>query len=145
MDFLKMMKQAKQLQEKMGSLQEEVAQIEVTGTSGGGLVTMTLSGKGDMKSLRIDPSLAKEDEIEILEDLILAAHNDAKAKAEAAMQEKTQELMGGLGLPAGMKAVLGGMRKSGHRFCAQHPGVRHMPWLIDHDDTGSIRSSIIVI
>lgn len=103
MDFLKMMKQAKQLQEKMGSLQEEVAQIEVTGTSGGGLVTMTLTGKGDMKSLRIDPSLAKEDEIEILEDLILAAHNDAKAKAEAAMQEKTQELMGGLGLPAGMK------------------------------------------
>lgn len=103
MDFLKMMKQAKQLQEKMGSLQEEVAQIEVTGTSGGGLVTMTLTGKGDMKSLRIDPSLAKEDEIEILEDLILAAHNDAKAKAEAAMQEKTQQLMGGLGLPAGMK------------------------------------------
>ncbi|MXN66841.1 YbaB/EbfC family nucleoid-associated protein [Rhizobiales bacterium] len=103
MDFMKMMKQAKQLQEKMGTLQEEVAQIEVTGTAGAGLVTVTLNGKSEMKGLKIDPSLAKEDEVEILEDLIMAAFNDAKAKAETAMQEKTQELMGGLGLPAGMK------------------------------------------
>lgn len=103
MDFLKMMKQAKQMQEQMGSLQEEIAAIEVSGTAGGGLVTVIMTGKGEMRSLKIDPSLAKEDEIEILEDLVLAAHNDAKAKAEAAMQEKTQELMSGMGLPAGMK------------------------------------------
>lgn len=103
MDFLKMMKQAKQIQEQMGSLQEEIGQIEVTGTAGGGLITVVMSGKGEMKSVKIDPSLAKEDEVEILEDLLLAAHNDAKAKAEAAMQEKTQDLMSGMGLPAGMK------------------------------------------
>ncbi|PTW63062.1 hypothetical protein C8N35_1011112 [Breoghania corrubedonensis] len=103
MDFLKMMKQAKQIQEQMGSLQEEIGQIEVTGMSGGGLVTVVMSGKGEMKSLKIDPSLAREGEVEILEDLVLAAHNDAKAKAEAAMQEKTQDLMSGMGLPAGMK------------------------------------------
>ncbi|MBA4613015.1 YbaB/EbfC family nucleoid-associated protein [Stappia taiwanensis] len=103
MDFLKMMKQAKQMQEQMGSLQEKLAELEVEGSSGGGLVQVTMSGKGELKGLKIDPSLAKADEIEILEDLILAAHQDAKGKAEAAMQEKTQELMGGLGLPAGMK------------------------------------------
>ncbi|MDJ0933631.1 YbaB/EbfC family nucleoid-associated protein [Breoghania sp.] len=103
MDFLKMMKQAKQLQEQMGNLQEEIGTIEVTGTAGAGLVTAVMSGKGEMKSLKINPSLAKEDEVEILEDLILAAHNDAKAKAEAAMQEKTQDLMSSMGLPAGMK------------------------------------------
>ncbi|WP_321343649.1 YbaB/EbfC family nucleoid-associated protein [Breoghania sp.] len=103
MDFMKMMKQAKQLQEQMGNLQEEIGAIEVTGTAGGGLVTIVMSGKGDLKSLKIDPSLAKEDEVEILEDLVVAAHNDAKAKAEAAMQEKTQGMMSGMGLPAGMK------------------------------------------
>jgi len=103
MDFLKMMKQAKQMQEQMGSLQEEIAAVTVEGTSGAGMVTVTLTGKGEMTALKIDPSLAKEDEVEILEDLILAAHQDAKAKADQMMQEKTQELMGGLGLPAGFK------------------------------------------
>jgi DNA-binding YbaB/EbfC family protein len=103
MDILKMMKQAKQMQEKMAGLQEEVASIEVTGTSGGGLVRVTLNGKGDLKVLSIDPSLVKPDEAEILEDLIVAAHADAKAKAEAALAERTQALMGDLGLPAGMK------------------------------------------
>jgi DNA-binding YbaB/EbfC family protein len=103
MDILKMMKQAKQMQEKMAGLQEEVASIEVTGTSGGGLVRVTLSGKGDLKALSIDPSLVKPEEAEILEDLIVAAHADAKAKAEAALAERTQALMGDLGLPAGMK------------------------------------------
>ncbi len=103
MDFLKMMKQAKQMQEQMGSLQEEVASVEVEGTSGGGMVKVTLSGKGEMKGLKIDPSLFSENEVEILEDLILAAHADAKGKAEALLQEKTQEMMSGLGLPAGMK------------------------------------------
>lgn len=103
MDFLKMMKQAKQMQEQMGSLQEQIVDIEVQGTAGAGLVTVTLNGKGDMKGLAIDPSLMKEDEKEILEDLIIAAHTEARAKVEQAIQEKTQELMGGLGLPADMK------------------------------------------
>jgi DNA-binding YbaB/EbfC family protein len=103
MDFLKMMKQAKQMQEQMGSLQEEIAAVAVEGTAGGGMVTLTMTGKGELKSIRIDPSMAKPDEVEILEDLILAAHQDAKAKAEALLQQKTQELMGGLGLPAGFK------------------------------------------
>ncbi|WP_428686593.1 YbaB/EbfC family nucleoid-associated protein [Roseibium sp.] len=103
MDFLKMMKQAKQMQEQMGSLQEQIVEIEVEGSAGGGMVSLTLNGKGDMKGLKIDPSLLKEGEGEILEDLIIAAHTEARAKAEQAIQEKTQELMGGLGLPAGMK------------------------------------------
>ena len=103
MDFMKMMKQAKELQGKMAEMQEQIAEIEVTGTAGAGLVSATLTGKGEMRALKIDPSLVKEDDVEILEDLIMAAVNDAKAKSEAALQEKTQELMGGLGLPDGMK------------------------------------------
>lgn len=103
MDFLKMMKQAKEMQEQMGSLQEEIADIEVDGSAGGGMVTLTLGGKGELKNLKIDPSMFKEDDVEILEDLIIAAHTEAKAKAEMAMQEKTQNLMSGLGLPPGMK------------------------------------------
>ena len=103
MDFLKMMKQAKQMQEQMGSLQEQITELEVEAVAGGGLVSVRLNGKGDLKGLKIDPSLLKEEEGEILEDLIMAAHTEAKAKAEQAIQEKTQELMGGLGLPADMK------------------------------------------
>ena len=102
MDFLKMMKQAKEMQEQMGSLQEQLIDIEVEGVAGAGLVKVTLNGKSDLKGLKIDPSLLKEDEGEILEDLIMAAHTDARARVEMAIQEKTQELMGGLGLPAGM-------------------------------------------
>ena len=103
MDFLKMMKQAKEMQEQMGSLQEQIIDIEVEGVAGAGLVKVTLNGKSDLKALKIDPSLLKEDEGEILEDLSMAAHTDARARVEMAIQEKTQELMGGLGLPAGMK------------------------------------------
>ncbi|MFN4008770.1 MAG: YbaB/EbfC family nucleoid-associated protein [Pannonibacter sp.] len=103
MDFMKMMKQAKQLQEKMGSLQEAFANIETEGSSGGGMVKITIAGKGEIRAIKIDPSLLKEEEAEILEDLIIAAHNEARIKAEAQMQEKTQELMGSMGLPAGMK------------------------------------------
>ncbi|QFT34754.1 Nucleoid-associated protein [Labrenzia sp. THAF82] len=103
MDFLKMMKQAKQMQEQMGSLQEQIVDIEAVASSGGGLVTVTLNGKGELKGLKIDPSMLKEEEAEILEDLIMAAHTEAKAKIEILIQEKTQELMGGLGLPADMK------------------------------------------
>ncbi|WP_150523682.1 YbaB/EbfC family nucleoid-associated protein [Roseibium sediminis] len=103
MDFLKMMKQAKQMQEQMGSLQEQITEIEAEGTSGGGLVKVVLNGKGELKSLKIDPSLFKEDDVEILEDLIIAAHTDGRVKIDAGIQEKTQAMMGGLGLPAGMK------------------------------------------
>lgn len=103
MDIMKMMKQAKDLQSKMATMQEEIAHIEVVGAAGAGLVSVTLNGKGEMRGLSIDPSLFKEDEAEILEDLIVAAHNDAKGKAEAAMQEKMKELTGGLQLPPGMQ------------------------------------------
>lgn len=102
MDMMKMMKKAKEMQAKMAQMQEEVAEMEAEGTSGGGLVKVTLSGKGEMKSMSIDPSLIAPDDAEILEDLILAAHNDAKTKVEAAMQEKVQQMSGDLGLPAGM-------------------------------------------
>lgn len=103
MDIMKMMKQAKDMQDKMQSMQAEMADTAVEGTAGGGMVTVTLSGKGELSGLKIDPSLMVADDVEILEDLLIAAHNDAKAKADAMMAEKTQGLMSGLGLPPGMK------------------------------------------
>ncbi len=103
MNIMQMMKQAQQLQSKMETMQAELEAIEVDGQSGGGLVRVTLSGKMSMKSVRIDPSLLKADEGEILEDLILAAHQDAKVKAERILQEKMQEATGGLPLPPGLK------------------------------------------
>ena len=102
-DLMGLMGKAKEMQAKFQAMQEEIALIEAAGQAGGGLVTVTLSGKGEMKSLKIDPSLFKEDDVEVLEDLILAAHNDAKAKLEATMQKKTQELTAGLPIPPGMK------------------------------------------
>jgi DNA-binding YbaB/EbfC family protein len=102
MDFLGMMKQAKQLQEKMQGIQAEIAALEATGTSGAGLVTVTVDGKGGLKRLKVDPSLAKPDEIEILEDLIIAAANDARVKAEAMAAEKMKALTAGIPLPPGM-------------------------------------------
>ncbi len=102
-DLLGLMGKAKEMQAKLQAMQEEVALIEATGQSGGGMVIVTLSGKSEMKSVKIDPSLLKEGEGEILEDLIVAAHNDAKAKVEATMQEKTKALTAGLPLPPGMK------------------------------------------
>jgi len=102
-DIMGMMGKVKEMQEKMAALQDEMAAMEIEGTAGGGLVTVRLSGKGAMLGLKVDPSLFREEEIEILEDLIVAAHNDAKAKAEAAMQDKTKELTAGLPIPPGMK------------------------------------------
>ena len=102
-DIMGMMGKIKDMQAKMERMQEELAELECEGVAGGGMVTVRLSGKGLMKGLSIDPSMFKEDDVEILEDLILAAHQDAKAKSEALLQEKTQELMGGLGLPPGFK------------------------------------------
>jgi nucleoid-associated protein EbfC len=102
-DLLGLMGKAKEMQAKFQAMQEEIAALEMTGQSGGGLVKVTLSGKFEMRALDIDTTLMRADEGEILEDLIIAAHNDAKAKVEAAMQEKTQQLTAGLPLPPGMK------------------------------------------
>jgi DNA-binding YbaB/EbfC family protein len=101
-DFLGMMKQAAQLQSKMQAMQEELGQLEVEGTSGGGLVSVRMSAKMDVKGIKIDPSLMKAEEREILEDLLVTALADARRKAETAMQEKMQSLAGGLGLPPGL-------------------------------------------
>ena len=101
-DFLGMMKQAAQLQSKMQAMQDELGQIEVEGSSGGGLVNLRISGKMEVKAVKIDPSLMKAEEREVLEDLLVTAFNDAKRKAETAMQEKMQSLAGGLGLPPGL-------------------------------------------
>lgn len=102
-DLMGMMGKLKEMQEKMAGLQDEIAAMEVEGTAGGGLVTVRLSGKGQMLGLKIDPSLFKEEELEVLEDLLVAAHNDAKTKSEAMVEEKTRELTAGLPIPPGMK------------------------------------------
>jgi nucleoid-associated protein EbfC len=102
-DFLGLMKQAAELKSKMETMQAELEQIEVEGTSGGGLVTVRLSGKGEMKSVKIDDSLIKPQEKEIVEDLIVAAHADARRKAETLVQDKMKNVAGGLPLPPGLK------------------------------------------
>ena len=102
-DFMGMMKQAAQLQSKMQEMQAELDRIEVEGTAGGGMVTVRLSAKGDLKGVRIDPSLIKPEEKEIIEDLLVAAHADARRKAETLLQEKMKSLTGGLPLPPGLK------------------------------------------
>ena len=102
-DFLGLMKQAAELKSKMEAMQAELDQIEVEGTSGGGLVAVKLSGKGEMKGVKIDDTLKQPSEKEILEDLIVAAHTDARRKAETLLQEKMQSVAGGLPLPPGMK------------------------------------------
>ena len=98
-----LMKQAQEMQDKMAEMQDSLVSIEIEGVAGAGLVKVTLNGKGEMRRLHIDPTLANPDEAEILEDLIVAAHNDAKGKIEDRVQEETQKLMGGMSLPPGMK------------------------------------------
>ena len=102
-DFLGLMKQAAELKSKMDAMQAEIDQLEVEGTGGGGLVTVKLSGKGEMKAVKIDESLIKPSEKEIVEDLLVAAHADARRKAESMLKEKMQSVAGGLPLPAGLK------------------------------------------
>ena len=102
-DLMKLMKQAGEIQGRMQKMQEELAALEVEGQSGAGLVTVRLNGKMEARGIKIDPSLIKPDEAEMLEDLILAAFQDAKGKAEAAVQAKMQEVTGGLQLPPGLK------------------------------------------
>ncbi len=97
------MKQAQQMQTKMAELQEQLAGLEVSGSSGGGMVQVTMSGKGELRGVKIDPALANPDDVEVLVDLIMAAANDAKSKVEARVQEEMQKLTGGLQLPPGMQ------------------------------------------
>ncbi len=102
-NFGNMMKQAQQLQQKMAEAQNKLKDIEVTGVSGGGLIKVTATAKGEYKRLSIDNSLVKVEEKEVLEDLIIAAINDAKQKGEEAAQEEMKSITGGLPLPPGMK------------------------------------------
>ena len=98
-----MMKQAQEMQARMGELQAKLAEVEMTGGAGGGMVQVTLNGKGEMKKVKIDKSLMIADEVEVLEDLVLAATNDAKTRVEAFVAEEMSKLTGGLKLPPGMK------------------------------------------
>ena len=98
-----MLKEAQKIQSRMADLQAKLAETEVEGAAGGGMISVTLNGKGEMRRVVIDPSLVNPAEVEILEDLLVAAFNDAKAKVEARMQEEMGKLTGGLELPAGMK------------------------------------------
>lgn len=98
-----MLKEAQKLQQRMGEMQQRLEEVEVSGAAGGGLITVTLSGKGHMKKIKIDPALVVPGETEMLEDLIVAATNDAKAKLEGQMQDEMGKLTGGLPLPPGFK------------------------------------------
>jgi DNA-binding YbaB/EbfC family protein len=102
-DFLGLMKQATELKSKMDSMQAELDAAEVEGVSGGGMVLVRLSGKGDMKGIRIDDTLIKPGEKEIIEDLIVAAHAEARRKVAILMEEKMKSVTGGLPLPPGLK------------------------------------------
>jgi hypothetical protein len=102
-DLGNLMKQAQELQERMGKLQEELQAMEIEGGAGAGLVRVTLSGKGELRRVTLDPSILQPGDREMVEDLIVAAHSDAKKKMEARVQEETQSLMGGLALPPGFK------------------------------------------
>jgi nucleoid-associated protein EbfC len=103
MDMMKLMKQAQQMQAKVAAMQAELEQAETEGQAGAGMVQVTLTGKGVMKAISIDPSMLKEAEKEILEDLIIAAHNDAMQKNSRMMEEKMKSATAGLPIPPGMK------------------------------------------
>ncbi len=102
-DMMGLMKQAQSLQTKMQEMQAELERLEVEGISGGGLVKVTLTAKGLMRGVSIDPSLLKADDKEIVEDLIVTAHEDARKKGERLMEEKMKSITAGLPLPPGMK------------------------------------------
>jgi hypothetical protein len=102
-DFLGLMKQAAEFKTKMEAMQAELDRIEVDGAAGGGMVTLKLSGKGDLRGTQIDDSLLQPDQKEILEDLLVAAHADARRKLETLLQDRMQSLTGGLQLPPGLK------------------------------------------
>jgi DNA-binding YbaB/EbfC family protein len=98
-----LMKQASQMQKKMEEMQARLEQMELEGSAGAGMVTVRMTGKGQLKSVRIDPKLADPAEMEMLQDLVVAAHEDAKRKIEAAAADEMQKVTGGLNLPPGMK------------------------------------------
>ena len=101
-DFDEILQMAQNAQNELQRAQENLDSVEVEGTSGGGLISITLTGKGEMKSVKIDVSLFKPSDKEIVEDLIIAAHTDARRKAEVVMQEKMKAVAGGLPLPPGL-------------------------------------------
>ena len=101
-DISQIMRQAQAMQAKINEAQKKLEAMEVEGSAGGGMVKLRISGKNALLAITIDPSLMKADEREILEDLLVTAHGDARRKAELAMQEKMQALTGGLGLPPGL-------------------------------------------
>ncbi|CAA7625475.1 MULTISPECIES: YbaB/EbfC family nucleoid-associated protein [Magnetospirillum] len=98
-----LMKQAQQMQTKMAEMQAKLAEMEVSGAAGGGMLRVTLNGKFELKGIKIDKALVDPNDVEVLEDLIVAAFNDAKVKAEAAMNEEMAKVTGGLNLPPGIK------------------------------------------
>jgi nucleoid-associated protein EbfC len=98
-----MMKQAQEMQARMAEMQARLDQVEMTGAAGGGLVQVTLTGKGEMRKVKLDKSLIDPNEVEVLEDLILAAFTDAKQRVEAHVAEEMGKLTGGLKLPPGLK------------------------------------------
>jgi DNA-binding YbaB/EbfC family protein len=102
-DLMGMMGKVKEMQAKMEKVQAEIAALSIEGKSGDGMVSVVLDGKGNMTGIKIDPSMFKEDDVEILEDLIVAAHKDAKDKGEAQAQEKMASITAGMPLPPGMK------------------------------------------
>lgn len=103
MNMMQMMKQAQELQAKLQQAQTELDALEVEGVAAAGAVVVRLSGKGELRGLKIDPALLKPDEGDILEDLVIAAHKDARLKSDAALQERMKQVTGGLPLPPGMK------------------------------------------
>lgn len=109
MNIAKMMQQAKAMQEKMQAMEAKMADTMVEGASGGGLVKITMTCKGKCKGLSIDDSLVKVEDKEVLEDLVMAAINDAKGKGEARLAEETQKMMADLGLPPGALGGMGGL------------------------------------
>jgi DNA-binding YbaB/EbfC family protein len=98
-----LMKQAQQMQTKMAEIQAQLETVEMTGMSGGGMVQITLNGKGDLKKIKIDKSVLDPSDSEVVEDLIVAAFNDARQKVNAHTEAEMQKLTGGLNLPGGMK------------------------------------------
>jgi DNA-binding YbaB/EbfC family protein len=102
-DFLGLMKQAAEFKSKMEAMQAELDHVEVEGGAGGGLVSVKLSGKGELKSAQVDDSLLRSDQKQILQDLFVAAHADARRKLETLLAERMQSLTGGLSLPPGLK------------------------------------------
>ncbi len=102
-DLMGMMGKVREMQTRMQEVQAELSEMEIEGRSGAGMVQVVLNGKGDMQRIKIDPSLAKPEETDILEDLIVAAFQDARSKVEATVQEKIASVTGGLPLPPGLK------------------------------------------